>query len=199
MRQHFHRCPNLRVVSVDARDISGDRKGGSAILDELCTAKALARCVGLAECDVLTDGQRRELLVARVTELRAATAGPSIVGDMGAARGREIAALAEALAAERDEILEANRRAFAEATAADDERADDTPLGTSEDLVRPDLSARLPSLRTARLDAIERALEEMSGAHYGACARCGGLIDVERLRRTPDSHVCDSCARAAHA
>ena len=95
MRQHFHRCQNLRVVSLDARDTAGDRKGGSAILDELCEAKALARCVGLVECDVLSAGQKRELLVARVSELRERTGGASVVGDLGGERGREIEALAE--------------------------------------------------------------------------------------------------------
>jgi len=197
MRQHFHRCSNLRVVSIDASDIAADRKGGSAILDELCEAKGLSRCVGLADCDILTDGQRRELLVARVTELRQRVGGASPVGDLGAARGREIVELAEALIAERAEILDANRRAVAEATAAFDARPDDVPLGTPEDLRRPDLEARLPWLRTARLDAIDRALEEMSGKHYGICARCGEMIDGERLRQTPDSHVCHKCALVA--
>ncbi len=196
MRHHFHRCPNLRVVSVEASDIAGNRKGGSVILDELCRAKGLSRCVGLAECDLLSDGQRRELLVARVTALRERTGGASVIGDLGGARGRAIAELAEALGAEREEILEANRRLVAEATAAFDERADDTPLGTDEDLDRPDLAALFPSLRTARLDAIDRALEEIAeaGARYGVCARCEALIDPERLRAAPDTHVCQPCA-----
>ena len=122
MRQHFHRCPNLRVISIDASDIAGDRKGGSVILDELSQAKGLIRCVGLADCDVLTDGQRRELLVSCATELRERTGGASVVGDLGASRGREIAELAEELLVERAEILAANRRAVAEATAAFDDR-----------------------------------------------------------------------------
>jgi RNA polymerase-binding transcription factor DksA len=197
MRQHFHRCSNLRVVSVDASDIAGDRKGASAILDELCQAKKLSRCVGLAECDVLTDGQRRELLVARVTELRERTGGAAVVADLGGTRGREIEELAAELLAERDEIVGANRRALAEATAAFDARPDGAPLGTHEDLGRPDLTAGFPTSRIARLDAIDRALEEMSGSNYGVCARCGDLIDVERLRVTPDSHACEQCALAA--
>jgi RNA polymerase-binding transcription factor DksA len=197
MRQHFHRCQNLRVISVDASDIAGDRSGGSAILDELCLARGLGRCVGLADCDVLTDGQRRELLVARVTELRERTGGASLVGDLGAARGREISELAEELLAERDEILRANRRVLAEATSAFDDRADGTPLGTPEDLSRPDLAARLPALRTDRLDGIDRALEEMAGSSYGLCARCREMIEVDWLRRNPDSRVCEACARAA--
>lgn len=197
MRQHFHRCPNLRVVSVDASEIAGDRKGGSVILDELCQAKGLSRCVGLADCDVLTDGQRRELLVARVTALRERTGGPSVVGDLGAARGRELAELAEELLAERAEIVEANRRLLAEATAAFDQRAEDAPLGTEEDLAGPDLASRFPVVGRARLDAIDRGLEDMSGSHYGVCVRCGELLDLDRLRTAPDSHVCLKCAMAA--
>ena len=198
MRHHFHRCPNLRVISIDASDIAGDRKGGSSILDELCLAKGLSRCVGLAECDILTDGHRRELLVARVTVLRERTGHASVVGDLGGTRGLEISELAEELLAERDEILNTNRRLLAEATAAFDNRAADAPLGTREDLGRPDLTSRLPALGTARLDSIDRALEEMSGGHrYGVCARCGDLIDVDRLRRAPDSHTCQKCALEA--
>jgi RNA polymerase-binding transcription factor DksA len=120
-----------------------------------------------------------------------------VVGDLGGTRGREIGELAEELLAERDEIVEANRRVLAEATAAFDDRADDEPLGTPEDLARPDLAARFPVFRTARLDAIDRALDEMSAGGYGLCARCGAMIDVDRLRRAPDSHVCVTCATAA--
>lgn len=194
MRQHFHRCLNLRVVSVDASEISGDRKGGSAILDELCHAKELSRCVGLADCDVLTYGQKRELLVARATELRERTGGTSAVADLGGARGREIERLAEELLDERAEILNANRRLLAEATAAFDARPEDAPLGSAEDLARPDLTMRSPALRTARLDAIDRALEAMSEGPYGVCARCAGLIDLDRLRNAPDTSVCGTCA-----
>lgn len=196
MRHHFHRCPNLRVISIDASDIAGDRKGGSIILDELCKAKGLSRCVGLAECDILSGGQRRELLVTRVTELRERTGGASIIGDLGGARGREIEELADELLAERDEILDANRRMLAEATVAFDHRADDTPLGTAEDLERPDLWASFPTFRSARLDAIDRALEEMpkERSTYGVCAQCKGLIDPGRLRKAPDTHVCAPCA-----
>lgn len=197
MRQHFHRCSNLRVVSIEASEIAGNRKGGSAILDELCEAKGLARCVGLADCDVLTYGQKRELLVARVTELRARMGGATAIGDVGGARGREIEDLARELQDERAEILAANQRLLAEATAAFDARPDDAPFGTPEDLARPDLAMHSPALRTARIDAIDRALEAMGEGPYGVCARCARLIDLDRLRGAPDTHVCGECARAA--
>ena len=196
MRQHFHRCSNLRVVSIQASEISGDRKGGSAILDELCAAKQLARCVGLADCDVLGDGQKRELLVARVGELRHREGGETGFEELGGPRGREIAALARELLEERAEIQEASRRRLAEATAAFDARPDEAPLGAAEDLARPDLDAQLPELRTARLDAIDRALEAMNEPGYGLCARCASLIELARLRAAPDTRVCAGCAKA---
>jgi RNA polymerase-binding transcription factor DksA len=199
MRQHFHRCSNLRVVSIQASEISGDRKGGSAILDELCAAKHLARCVGLADCDVLGDAEKRELLVARVSELRERQGGQTEFEDLGGARGREIAALARELLDERAEIQEASRRRLAEATAAFDARPEDASLGVDEDLARPDLDVYSPELRTARLDAIDRALEAMGESGYGSCARCAGLIDLERLRVAPDTRVCSACAKAALA
>jgi len=199
MRQHFHRCLNLRVVFIDVSEISGDRKGGSAIVDELCQAKDLARCVGLADCDVLTYGQKRELLVARVTELRERTGGPSAIGDLGGARGRGIGQLAQELLVERGEILSANQRLLAEAAAAYDDRADDAPLGTLEDLSRADLAMHSPALHAARLDAIDRALGAMGERAYGVCARCGALIDLDRLRGAPDTRACGKCARTASA
>jgi RNA polymerase-binding transcription factor DksA len=199
MRQHFHRCANLRVVSIDASEISGERKGGGAIVDELCQAKSLARCVGLADCDVLTNGQKRELLVARVTQLRGETGGFTAIGDLGGERGREIEQLARELIDERDEILAANQILLAEATAAFDARPDDAPLGSPDDLARPDLALQPPALRMARLDAIDRALEAMRIGPYGRCARRERLIALDRLRAAPDTQVCGACARTALA
>lgn len=199
MRQHFHRCQNLQVVSVDISDLSGERKGGSAILDELCHAKGLSRCVGLADCDILTYGQKRELLVARATELRERTGGTSAIADLGGERGREIEELARDLLEERTEILDSNRRLLAEVTASFDARPDDAPLGTREDLARADLAIHSPALRTARLDAIDRALEAMRERSYGRCARCRRMIGVDRLHGAPDTHVCEGCAKSAES
>ena len=52
----------------------------------------------------------------------------------------------------------------------------------------------LQRLRASRLDAIDRALEDMAGRNYGVCARCQGLIATERLREAPDTRVCAECA-----
>jgi len=199
MRQHFHRCQSLRVISVDSSELSGERKGASTVLDELCEVRNLARCVGLVDCDVLTDGQKRELLVARVTHLREEGGGATALGDLGGERGLEIQRLATELREERDQILADNRRRLAEATAAADSRADDTPLARPQELFSPDLRPEVPDLRTARLDAIDRAHEEMAHGSYGVCARCAALIEIERLRAAPDSHVCGSCAKEARA
>ena len=86
MRHHFHRCGHLRVIDLDARDLSRARKGGKQILDELCEAKHFAPCVGLAECDVLSAGQKRELLVTRATRLREEEGGVSTLADADAYR-----------------------------------------------------------------------------------------------------------------
>ena len=70
MRHHFHRCGHLRVVTIDASDLSQARRGGSFVVEELCEARKLAPCVGLAECDILAPAQKRDLLGARATRLR---------------------------------------------------------------------------------------------------------------------------------
>ena len=67
MRHHFYRCGHLRVLSLDASDLSGARKGGGPILEELCEARRLSPCVGLVDCDVLALARRRRLLAQRAT------------------------------------------------------------------------------------------------------------------------------------
>jgi RNA polymerase-binding transcription factor DksA len=52
-------------------------------------------------------------------------------------------------------------------------------------------------LQAGRLDAIDRALEDMAGHGYGACARCRSLIATDRLREAPDTRVCAACAAAS--
>lgn len=198
MRQHFHRCMNLRVVTVEASEQSGDRHGGSVIVDELCDARKLARCVGLVDCDVLTPAQKRDLLGARVTRMREEEGGASALGDLGGERGQEIVELARDLLAEREEIVAENRRLLAEAAAAEDRRgrvastSEEREFGVGAISMRWD--EHLHRLHAGRLDAIDRALDQMRGHGYGVCARCRGLIGVERLRDAPDTHVCAKCA-----
>ncbi len=75
MRHHFHRCPNLRVVTADASDLGGGKRHGSVALDELCDAKRLTPCLGLIECDILAPSQKRTLLVTRATQMRTEDGG----------------------------------------------------------------------------------------------------------------------------
>jgi hypothetical protein len=60
MRHHFHCCAHVRVLEVDASEFSHNRNGGAQILEAFCDAKRLARCVGLAECDVSPSLRRKE-------------------------------------------------------------------------------------------------------------------------------------------
>jgi RNA polymerase-binding transcription factor DksA len=198
MRQHFHRCANLRVVSAEAGDLSGDRQGGSAVLDELCDARNLARCVGLADCDVLTLAQKRELLGTRVTRMREEEGGATGLGELGGERGRAIVVLARELREEREAIVAENRRLLAEAAAAEDRRertaapSDEAAFASTGISMRWDEDSQ--RLRVSRLDAIDRALEGMAGRNYGLCARCQSLITTGRLRDAPDTRVCAECA-----
>jgi RNA polymerase-binding transcription factor DksA len=203
VRQHFHRCGYLRLLEVDARELDGARKGGRWILEELCEAKRLAPCVGLSECDVLAPGQKRDLLAARATRLRREEGGFSRVADVADPRARELEELRAALLEERNAIAEENRRRAAEAGGA--LLRNPRPLGRAEERelraaglsVVGDLDLR--ELRTARLDAIDRALDAIAREGFGDCARCRKPIGISRLRESPDSAVCASCARAAVA
>ncbi len=200
MRQHFHRCSHLRVVSVQAEEVSGNRHRGSMVLDELCDARKLARCVGLAECEVLTPAEKRELLGTRVTRMREEEGGASAVGDLGGERGRAIAQLARDLLEEREEIAAENLRLLTEKAVAEDRLGRTVARSEEWELAGGAISMRwdeaVQRLQAARLDAIDRALEEMAGRSYGVCARCQGLIAIEWLRRTPDARVCEECAGA---
>jgi RNA polymerase-binding transcription factor DksA len=201
MRQHFHRCPNLRLVTIDAREVVASNGRGHAVLDELCAARGLAPCVGLVECEILAPSQKRELLAARVTRLREEEGGArSLLGDAPDSRAAELSELAALLRDERRAITEDNRRLLGEEAAAADWRGVQ-PAGASEGFselgISPRLDESLRELRSARLDAIDRALEALEQGDRLACARCRGPIALPRLLRTPDSRVCDACASEA--
>jgi RNA polymerase-binding transcription factor DksA len=203
MRHQFHRCASLRLIEVRAGDLSSSRKGGRQVLAELCDAKHLAPCVGLAECDVLSAGQKRELLAARATRMREEGGGRSPLADAegGNPRWAELEELRENLLDERNAIAQENRRLSAEAGGA--LQRNPRPLGRTEERelagagVAVVLDDALRTLRTARLDALDRALEALAIGRLGVCVRCGGPIEIERLREAPDTAVCRRCAAAA--
>lgn len=200
MRHHFHRCRYLRVIEIDARDRSRARKGGSQVVDELCEARKLAPCRGLAECDVLSAAQKRDLLVTRATRLREEEGGRSPLVDARDSRAEALLALREELLEERGVIVEENRRRHVEAAGA--VQRNPRPLRPSEEaeLATAGVSVlfddELRELQTGRLDAIDRALDAIAHGARFVCARCTGPIEVERLRAAPDTAVCARCAEA---
>lgn len=201
MRQQLHRCPNLRLVTVDARELAANRGRGHQVLDELCAAQGLGPCVGLVECEILTASQKRELLAARVTRLRDEEGrARSQLGDAPDPRGAELSELEALLRGEQRAIAEENRRLLSEAAAAADWQGEQ-PARASEGFAALGISARidegLRALRSSRLDAIERALDALAQGDRLVCARCRRPIEVERLRRAPDSRVCEACASTA--
>jgi RNA polymerase-binding transcription factor DksA len=198
MRQHFHRCGHLRLVTIEASDLSGARKGGSQILDELCEARGLARCVGLAECDVLSAAQKRDLLTARATRLREEEGGSSPLADVPDPRAVKLRALERDLLDERERIVEENRRRVLEAAAALQRNPRPLPAGQQSELAVAGVSVfdddGLRELRTARLDAIDRGLDALARGRFGDCAGCRQPIEPARLRIAPDTVVCSACA-----
>lgn len=201
MRRHFHRCGYLRVLELDVSELSGSRKGGRQILEELCDAKRLAPCLGLADCDVLSAAQKRELLAARATWLRRKEGGRSSLADTPDPRAAELEALRRDLLDERNAIAQENRRRAAEAAGA--LLRNPRPLSATEEheLRAAGVSVvdddDLRALRTGRLDAIDRALDALARGRFGDCARCGEPIETSRLREAPDTRVCQLCALAS--
>lgn len=198
MRHHFHRCGHLRVIEIDVSDMSQVRKGGSQIVEELCEARHLARCVGLAECDVLAPAQKRDLLAARATRLREEEAGHPSFADLPDPRGAALRALRDEFASEHRRIVDGNRARKIDAAAAVQRNPRPLPPGQERELAGAGISffedESLRELRTARLDALERALDAIARGRYGDCARCGKPIAAERLRAAPDTAVCEPCA-----
>lgn len=199
MRHHFHRCGHLRLLELDAADVSRVRKGGAQIIEELCDAKRLARCVGLAECDVLTPAQKRELLAARATRLREEEPAPSWLGEAPEPRAAELAALRGQLEDDYQAIVAENRAGKLDAAGALRRNPRPLPPGQDAELAAAGMSVflgdELRELRMARLDAIERAIDAIDRGRYGDCARCGQAIDTGRLRETPGTVVCEACER----
>ena len=201
MRRQFHRCGYLRILAIDVSDRSQARSGGSEILEELCEAKRLARCVGLADCDVLSPAQKRDLLAARATRLREEEGGPSPLADRPDPRAEELRALRRKLLDEHAQIVADNRRRHAESAGAVLRNPRPMSRGEEWELRKAGASVFLDDesreLRGARLDAIDRALDAMTHRGFGACARCRRPIEIERLREAPDTPVCTPCAREA--
>jgi RNA polymerase-binding transcription factor DksA len=187
------------VLSLEASDLSKARHGGGPILEELCDAKQLAPCVGIFDCDVLPLRQKRELLAVRANRALGVEEAALFQGTADA-RARELAELRRDLVEERGEIVDENQRLTAEWTGGLDATGLAGP-GEERELSRSGLSLhmdeRVQSLRLARLDAIDRALEALRLGRYGDCARCGGSIDAARLRDAPDTRVCGKCAGEA--
>jgi DnaK suppressor protein len=202
MRHHFHRCPSLRVITADASELNGARHGGSIALDELCEAKRLVPCMGLVDCDILAPSQKRTLLVARATQLRARDGGGrSLLAD-GAAVGNDLHDdLHRELVTERARIVSDNRRIDAEVATlfevSRDENADEVDRGDAAAALRFDDA--LERLSVKRLDAIDRALDAFEMGSFGTCRRCQAPIEPDRLRALPDAALCIRCARNAEA
>lgn len=201
MRHHFHRCPNLRVVTADASDLHGARRSGSMALDELCLAKDLTSCVGLVECDVLVPAQKRTLLVARATRLREEDGHASVLSGAANGAGHWLSELRRDLLQDRERIVAGNRRLELEIAELQGVGRD----GGADEADRGDAAAELlfddalEKLQVRRLDAIDRALEAMERGSFGRCTGCDGAIDANRLRALPDATLCIDCARAAEA
>lgn len=201
MRHHFHRCPNLRVITADASELNGARRHGSIALDELCEAKQLSPCMGLLDCDVLAPSQKRTLLVSRATQLRAQDGGPSELAGGSRPGDALLAEIRGGLVAERARIVTANERIETEVASllevSRDGNADEIDRGDAAAALRFDDALERLSVR--RLDAIDRALDAMEHGTFGECRECGVEIEPDRLRAVPDALLCIGCARKAEA
>ncbi len=200
MRHHFYRCGHLRVLALAASDLSGDRKGGGPILEELCDARGWLPCVGLLECEVLAAQQKRQLLARRATGSFDEAARVELFAGTRGERERELDGLREELLLERERIVDENRRLASELAAALDARAVASPSEEAELRDRGgsiQLDDELRRFRSSRLDAIDDALASLRRRAYGDCVACGRPIEVERLRAAPETHTCSSCARRA--
>lgn len=101
-----------------------------------------------------------------------------------------------AATAEQIESLRADWSKIVEASAlvATDDEHD--PEGSTIAFERSQVAALIVQAR-ARLDDLDRAVDQLSRGSYGRCAGCGLPIGEERLAARPAARTCISCAKAA--
>lgn len=79
---------------------------------------------------------------------------------------------------------------FSETAGAVADSGDEAAADLIADVENAELSRDLAEMRE-----IEAALDRLREGRYGACADCGGEIDLERLRREPTARRCIDCQR----
>jgi RNA polymerase-binding transcription factor DksA len=111
------------------------------------------------------------------------------------------AAVEEVLAAERasttQQIAELTRDfdGIVEASASSNADDEHDPEGATIAFERSQVSALLRQAR-ARLEDLDRALDQLSEGAYGVCERCGDPIAPDRLAARPAARTCITCAAA---
>jgi RNA polymerase-binding transcription factor DksA len=85
------------------------------------------------------------------------------------------------------------------ALAAEDDLLIERELDPEDTAAAGSAAALLDSLGETQglvLLRVEAALVRIEQGGYGRCARCGEIIDGERLRAVPDTDQCGGCAAA---
>lgn len=65
------------------------------------------------------------------------------------------------------------------------------------ELLEHDVAWSLIEMEEGKLNAIDRALQQVRQGKYGICERCGKLIDPSRLEVLPEATLCITCQRAS--
>lgn len=89
-----------------------------------------------------------------------------------------------------DDAAESRDAVFSETTGPVADTGDEAAADVISDVENAELSRDLEELRE-----IDAALDRLRAGRYGACADCGGEIDLERLRTEPAARRCIDCQR----
>lgn len=65
------------------------------------------------------------------------------------------------------------------------------------ELLEHDIAWSLLQIQENKLNALNKALQQVRQGHYGICEGCGNPIDPSRLEALPEATLCINCQRAA--
>jgi RNA polymerase-binding transcription factor DksA len=110
---------------------------------------------------------------------------------------RDVLATERAGASEQIAALTRDHAGIVAASAESNADDEHDPEGATIAFEREQLSALLRQAR-ARLEDLDRALDQLAEGTYGVCEHCGEAIAPERLAARPAARTCITCAARRH-
>jgi len=206
------RIPSVRCASHELRVLADRPESRVCLVGEVMSYDpilvsptcALERAAAVLDergpsCLIVVDEHRHLLGIATNGDLLAAVVALLRGGTRGTKPLAELARLARELRAERSHIAAELEGYVSSARLLSYQLAEDPAAACdwADSFIQISLEGSLADLAASRLADLDRALDRYERGILSACVRCGGSIDIGRLRARPSSRSCRNCA--AHA